>query len=161
MNTVKKYSENRELIQEFSKTFNIGVVDICNFISLSEEEINDYEFMKGIKKGVKKLSDKYHNQYILVDTEYIKIERFEIDGYNVYVYGESIEFYDDCDYREEIELTYDSSRWLSGIESHVTTLEDIEKKIESRIVSVDEMKKIFNENFDAYRERFYHHMFGV
>ena len=97
----------------------------------------------------------------MVDTEYIKIERFEIDDYNVYVYGESIEFYDDCDYREEIELTYDSSRWLSGIESHVTTLEDIEKKIESRIVSVDEMKKIFNENFDAYRERFYHHMFGV
>jgi hypothetical protein len=158
---MKNFSGNRELIQEFSKTFNIGVVDICNFISQSEDEKNDYRFIKDFENGIKKLSDKYRKQYILVDTEYIKIERFEIDDYNVYVYGESIEFYDDCDYREEIELTYDSSRWLSGIESHVTTLEDIEKKIESRIVSVDEMKKIFNENFDAYRERFYHHMFGV
>lgn len=158
---MKNFSENRELIQEFSKTFNIGVADICNFISQSEDEKNDYRFIKDLENGIKKLSDKYRKQYILVDTEYIKIERFEIDDYNVYVYGESIEFYDDCDYREEIELTYDSSRWLSGIESHVTTLEDIEKKIESRIVSVDEMKKIFNENFDAYRERFYHHMFGV
>ena len=158
---MKNFSGNRELIQEFSKTFNIGVVDICNFISQSEDEKNDYRFIKDIENGIKKLSDKYRKQYILVDTEYIKIERFEIDDYNVYVYGESIEFYDDCDYREEIELTYDSSRWLSGIESHVTTVEDIEKKIESRIVSLDEMKKIFNENFDAYRERFYHHMFGV
>lgn len=158
---MKNFSGNRELIQEFSKTFNIGVVDICNFISQSEDEKNDYRFIKDLENGIKKLSDKYRKQYILVDTEYIKIERFEIDDYNVYVYGESIEFYVDCDYREEIELTYDSSRWLSGIQSHVTTLEDIEKKIESRIVSVDEMKKIFNENFDAYRERFYHHMFGV
>lgn len=158
---MKNFSENREIIQEFSKTFNISVVDICNFISLSEEEKNDYRFIKDLENGIKELSDKYRKQYILVDTEYIKIERFEIDDYNVYVYGESIEFYDDCDYREEIELTYDSSRWLSGIESYVTTVEDIEKKIESRIVSVDEMKKIFNENFDAYRERFYHHMFGV
>lgn len=158
---MKNFSENREVIQEFSKTFNISVADICNFIRLSEEDKNGYEFMKGIKNGIKELSDKYRNQYILVDTEYIKIERFEIDDYNVYVYGKSIEFYDDCDYREEIELTYDVSRWLSGIEFNVTTVEEIEKKIESRIVSVDEMKKIFNENFDAYRERFYHHMFGV
>ena len=158
---MKNFSGNRELIQEFSKTFNISAVDICNFISQSEEERNDHRFIKNLENGIKELSDKYHNQYILVETEYIKIERFEIDDYSVYVYGKSIEFYDDCDYREEIELTYDSSRWLSGIESYVTTVEDIEKKIESRIVSVDEMKKIFNENFDAYRERFYHHMFGV
>lgn len=158
---MKNFSENRELIQEFSKTFNIGVADICNFISHSEEEINDYKFINGIKKGVKELSDKYRNQYILVDTEYIKIECFEIDEYNVYVNGESIEFYNDCDYREEIELTYEVSRWFSGIENYVTTVEDIEKKIESKIVSVDEMKKIFNKKFDAYRERFYNHMFDV
>ena len=155
------FSENKELIQEFSKTFDVEVVDICNFIRNTQEENKYFDYAKGLKTGLKKLSEKYHNQYILVDSEYIKIDEFEIDDCSVILKGKSIEFYDDCDYREEIELTYDCSNWFCSIEYNVTTIEAIEKKIESRLISVDEMKKIFNENFDAYRERFYHNMFGV
>ena len=157
---MKKYSEHKELLQEFSKTFNIGVVDICNFINDATSTNEIFRYVKELEKGLIDMSNEYHNQCILVDDEYIKIDHFELNDSNIIVVGTGMDFYT-CDYREEIELTYDCSRWLTYVEMYKTTLEDIRNKIEMKLISVDEMKNIFNENFDKYRERFYHHMFGI
>ena len=157
---MKNFSEHKELLKEFSKTFKIGMADICNFIQDTEENNKSYQYVRELEKGIKELSDEFHNQFIFVDNEYIKIERFELDDYNIILVGKGIDFYV-CDYREEIELTFVCNRWFAGVETYKTTVEDIRQKIEPKIVSADEIKTIFNENFDAFRERFYHHMFGV
>jgi hypothetical protein len=49
MNT---FNENKELIQEFSKTFDVGVVDIYNFIRSTQEENKYFEYAKGFENGL-------------------------------------------------------------------------------------------------------------
>ena len=158
---MNKFAENNELIQQFADTFNVSKTDIYNFLLDTAQEKEAYEFIKNLESDVDELSNKYHNCFIKLDTEYIRIEKILINEYAVTVKGVAIEFYDDCDYREEIELTYDNVWFLMSVENKKTTVNDIEDKIKSLLVSENEMVTLFNENFDDFRLRFYNRFFGI
>lgn len=159
---MRNFSEHKELIQEFSKTFNVGIVDICNFIQNTESENKIYKFIKSLEKEIVTLSEKYHNKFMFIDEGFIKIDRLEIDDeYDIIVIGTFISFYEKSNDRENIELSYDSFCRLGCIEMNVTTIENIENKIKTKIISEDELKMVFNEKFDALKERCYHDMFGT
>lgn len=158
---MNKFAENNELIQQFADTFNVSKVNIYNFLLDAAQEKEAYEFIKNLEKGADELSNKYRNCFIKLDTEYIRIEKILINKYAVTVKGVAIEFYDDCDYREEIELTYDNIWFLMSVENKKTTVNDIEDKIKSLLVSENEMVTLFNENFDDFRLRFYNRFFGI
>ena len=158
---MNNFTENKELIQQFADTFNVSKTDIYNFLLDTAQEKEAYEFIKNLESDVDELSNKYHNCFIKLDTEYIRIEKILINEYAVTVKGVAIEFYDDCDYREEIELTYDNVWFLMSVENKKTTVNDIEDKIKSLLVSENEMVTLFNENFDDFRLRFYNRFFGI
>ena len=157
---MNNFTENKELIQQFVDTFNVSKTDIYNFLLDTAQEKEAYEFIKNLESDVDELSNKYRNCFIKLDTEYIRIEKILINEYAVTVKGVAIEFYDDCDYREEIELTYDNVWFLMSVENKKTTVNDIEDKIKSLLVSENEMVTLFNENFDDFRLRFYNRFFG-
>lgn len=158
---MNKFAENNELIQQFADTFNVSKTDIYNFLLDTAQENETYGFIKNLENGVDELSNKYRNHFIKLDTEYIRIENILFNNYAVTVKGIAIEFYDDCDYREEIELTYDNVWFLMSVENKKTTVNDIENKIKSLLVSKNEMVTLFNENFDDFRLRFYNRFFGI
>jgi hypothetical protein len=158
---MNNFTENKELIQQFADTFNVSKTDIYNFLLDTAQEKEAYEFIKNLESDVDELSNKYHNRFIKLDTEYIRIEKILINEYAVTVKGVAIEFYDECDYREEIELTYDNVWFLMGVENKKTTVNDIENKIKSLLVGENEMVTLFNENFDDFRLRFYNRFFGI
>jgi hypothetical protein len=158
---MNNFTENKELIQQFADTFNVSKTDIYNFLLDTAQEKEAYEFIKNLESDADELSNKYHNRFIKLDTEYIRIEKILINEYAVTVKGVAIEFYDECDYREEIELTYDNVWFLMGVENKKTTVNDIEGKIKSLLVGENEMVTLFNENFDDFRLRFYNRFFGI
>lgn len=158
---MNKFAENNELIQQFADTFNVSKVNIYNFLLKTAQENETYEFFKNLENDVDELSNKYRNRFIKLDTEYIRIENILFNEYTVSVKGVAIEFYNDCDYREEIELTYDNVWFLMSVEKKKTTVNDIEDKIKSLLVSENEMVTLFNENFDDFRLRFYNKFFGI
>jgi hypothetical protein len=158
---MNNFTENKELIQQFADTFNVSKTDIYNFLLDTAQEREAYEFIKNLESDADELSNKYHNRFIKLDTEYIRIEKMLINEYAVTVKGVAIEFYDECDYREEIELTYDNVWFLMGVENKKTTVNDIEGKIKSLLVGENEMVTLFNENFDDFRLRFYNRFFGI
>lgn len=158
---MNKFAENNELIQQFADTFNVSKVNIYNFLLDTAQEKEAYEFIKNLEKEADELSNKYRNRFIKLDTEYIRIEKILINEYVITVKGVAIEFYDDCDYREEIELTYDNVWFLMSVENKKTTVNDIEDEIKSLLVSENEMLTLFNEKFDDFRLRFYNRFFGI
>ena len=48
-----------------------------------------------------------------------------------------------------------------SVENKKTTVNDIEDKIKSLLVSENEMVTLFNENFDDFRSRFFNRFFGI
>jgi hypothetical protein len=158
---MNNFTENKELIQQFADTFNVSKTDVYNFLLDTAQENETYGFIKNLENGVDELTNKYRNHFIKLDTEYIRIENILFNDYAVTVKGIAIEFYDDCDYREEIELTYDNVWFLMSVENKKTTVNDIENKIKSLLVSENEMVSLFNENFDDFRLRFYNRFFGI
>lgn len=158
---MNNFTENKELIQQFADTFNVRKVDIYNFLLDTVQENEAYEFIKNLENGINELSNKYRNHFIKLDTEYIRIENILFNEYAVTVKGIAIEFYDDCDYREEIELTYDNVWPLMSVENKKTTVNDIEDKIKSLLVNENEMMSLFNEKFVDFRLRFYNKFFGI
>jgi hypothetical protein len=155
------FNEHKELIQQFANTFNLSKVDIYNFVMDAAQDKEVYDFTKGLEKTIAELSEKYRNQFIKLDTEYIRLEKIEINEYNICVRGVGIEFYDDCDYREEIELTYENWWFLMGVEIHKTTREKVEEKLQSMLVDKAEMNRIFGENFDIFHKRFRNRFFNI
>jgi hypothetical protein len=139
----------------------VSKVNIYNFLLKTAQENETYEFFKKLENDVDELSNKYRNRFIKLDTEYIRIENILFNEYAVSVKGVAIEFYNDCDYREEIELTYDNVWFLMSVENKKTTVNNIENKIKSLLVSENEMVTLFNENFDDFRLRFYNRFFGI